>query len=335
MHEAVLYEKTGDNSVKCGLCSHRCLIKENKSGICGVRTNKGGTLYTESYGRVSAEAVDPVEKKPLYHFLPGTQVYSLGGIGCNFRCKHCQNWEISQCTTADFLHGLSPQKGVLKALDYRCRSIAWTYNEPTLWHEYAMNMGKLAQSEGLGTIYVTNGYMTEEAVSELSGMLSAFRVDIKAFTDDFYRKICGAKLQPVLDATVKAKECGMHVETVTLLIPGLNDSDDEIKSLVSWIYENLGENTPVHFTAFHPDYNMTSLSPTPLKTLEKAYLFAKDAGIRYPYIGNVASHPYCNTWCHNCGALLIERHGFMQDEVNLDKDMCKVCGAKIPVVRSL
>ncbi|MBN2735125.1 MAG: AmmeMemoRadiSam system radical SAM enzyme [Methanomicrobiaceae archaeon] len=335
MHECRLYEKKGNNSVRCGLCSHRCTIADTKTGICGVRMNRNGILYAESYGKVSAEAVDPIEKKPLNHFLPGTNVYSLGGIGCNFKCSHCQNWEISQCTTAGFLHSLSPEKGVLKAKDYHCKSIAWTYNEPTIWHEYAMDMGTIARREGLGTIYVTNGYMTEDAVSELSGMLDAFRVDIKAFTEDFYRTVCKAKLQPVLDATIKAKECGMHIETVTLLIPGINDSDEEIKNLVRWIYENLGEDTPVHFTRFHPDYNMTDIGPTSIKTLEKAYQLAKAAGIRYPYLGNVASHPFSNTWCHNCGALLIERHGFTQNNVSLKGNICEKCGAEIPVVNSV
>lgn len=335
MYEARLYEKMEDNRVRCRLCSHRCTIADAKTGICGVRMNRGGVLYAESYGKVSAEAVDPIEKKPLYHFLPGTNVYSLGGIGCNFKCRHCQNWEISQCTTAGFLHTLSPQKGVMKANDFKCKSIAWTYNEPTIWHEYAMDMGKIARSEGLGTIYVTNGYMTEDAVLELSQMLNAFRVDIKSFSDEFYRTVCKAKLQPVLDATIKAKECGMHVEVVNLLIPGMNDSEAEIKNLAEWVYANLGENTPVHFTAFHPDYNMTDAFPTPVKTLEKAYLIAKEAGIRYPYLGNVSLHPFSNTWCHECGALLIERHGFSQKNINLRGDICQKCGAKIPLVTSV
>jgi len=334
MHEARLYEKKDNNSVRCNLCSHRCTIADTKTGICGVRMNRGGVLYADSYGKVSAEAVDPIEKKPLFHFLPGTNVYSLGGIGCNFRCSHCQNWEISQRTNVAFLNTLSPEAGVKKAVDFGCRSIAWTYNEPTIWHEYAMDMGKAARLKNLGTIYVTNGYMTEDAVSELSGMLNAFRVDIKAFSEDFYHKVCKAKLQPVLDATIKAKECGMHIETVTLLIPGLNDSDTEIKKLVSWVYENLGQDTPMHFTRFHPDYNMKDVGPTPLKTLEKAYMHAKDAGIRYPYLGNVQSHPFSNTWCHECGALLIERNGYTQTDLNLKGNLCVKCGAKIPVVNS-
>ena len=332
MHEAALYEKSGDKSVRCSLCSHRCHIADKKTGICGVRMNRSGVLYAESYGKVSCEAVDPVEKKPLYHFLPGSRVYSLGGIGCNFKCTHCQNWEISQSTTGGFLHTLSPQKAVMNAKDSGCKSIAWTYNEPTIWHEYAMDVGKLAKNEGLKTIYVTNGYMTEEALNELSGMLDAFRVDIKAFSDEFYKKVCKARLQPVLDAAVKAKECGMHIETVTLLIPGLNDSPEELKKISEWVYENLGCDTPVHFTAFHPDYNMTDVSPTPIETLEKAYLIAKEAGIRYPYLGNIRDHPFCSTWCHECGALLIERSGYSQRNINLKDGVCVRCGAKIPIL---
>lgn len=332
MHEALLYEKEENNFVKCGLCSHRCKIAENKTGICGVRTNRGGVLYAESYGKISAEAIDPIEKKPLYHFLPGTNVYSLGSIGCNFRCSHCQNWEISQNKSAEFLPFLSPEMGVLKAKEYNCKSIAWTYNEPTIWHEYTMDMGKTAREENLGTVYVTNGYMTEEAVSDLSRMLNAFRVDIKAFSDEFYKKVCKAKLSPVLDATIKAKECRMHIEIVNLLIPGLNDSPKELKELIRWIYENIGEDTPVHFTRFHPDYKMSDIGPTPIKTLEKTYMLAKEEGLRYPYLGNIASHPFNNTWCHKCGSLLIERSGFSQKNINLKGNICRICGAKIPVI---
>lgn len=334
MREANLYGREGDGTVVCHLCPHRCKIRDGKSGICSVRVNREGTLYADSYAKVAAEAVDPVEKKPLNHFLPGTQVYSLGGVGCNFRCRHCQNWRISQVDvkTADYLRVIEPEEGVRRALAHDCSSIAWTYNEPTIWHEYCLDMGIIAKEKGLRTIYVTNGYITGEALAELSGMLDAFRVDIKAFTDDFYRKVCCAKLQPVLDATIMAKEAGMHIEVVNLVIPGLNDSEDEVKAMIKWIYENLGEDTPVHFTRFHPDYNMTDIPATPLAGLEKIYRYAKEGGLRYPYIGNVAGHEYTNTYCHNCGSLLIERVGFMDRFVHLDGDECGVCGEKIPIV---
>ncbi len=246
MHEARQYTKKEGNAVRCSLCSHRCTIADGKHGICGVRQNERGTLYATTYGLVSAEAIDPIEKKPLFHYLPGTLSYSLGGIGCNFRCEHCQNWQISQ---ADRLNArllpLSPEEGVARALASGSASISWTYNEPTIWHEYTLDMGTLARSRGLGTCYVTNGYITEEALRELVPMLAAFRVDIKAFSDDFYRKVCGAHLQPVLDAAALARELGMHIETVTLVIPGLNDSMEEQEALIRWVIEHLGPQTPI------------------------------------------------------------------------------------------
>jgi len=336
VHEALQYNRTDSGAVRCSLCSHRCIIKEGGHGICGVRINRKGVLYAASYGRVSAEAVDPIEKKPLNHFLPGTRSYSLGGVGCNFRCVHCQNWHISQGTPDSVkLAEISPEAGVERALQAGCRSIAWTYNEPTIWHEYTLDMGRLARKNGLGTVYVTNGYITEEALSELFPMLSAFRVDIKAFTDDFYRKVCKARLQPVLDATVRAKELGMHIETVTLVIPGLNDSMEEMDGLIRWVLENLGPDTPMHFTRFHPDYKMLDHGPTSLKTLERIYEHAKELGIHYPYLGNVGGHRYENTFCPECGALLIERSGYWQEVRALEKGRCAECGALIPIVDSV
>lgn len=334
MHEARQYTKKEKNAVQCSLCSHRCTIADGKHGICGVRQNEEGTLFATSYGLVSAEAVDPIEKKPLFHFLPGTLSYSLGGIGCNFRCEHCQNYQISQVdSTSARLFPISPKEGVARALASGSASISWTYNEPTIWHEYTLDMGTLARSQGLGTCYVTNGYMTEEALRELAPMLSAFRVDIKAFSDDFYRKICGAHLQPVLDATVLARELGMHIETVTLVIPGLNDSMEEQENLIRWVVENLGPDTPMHFSAFHPDYRMTDRGATPVALLEKICTRAKELGLRFPYLGNVAHHPFENTYCPACGALLIERRGFSSRITGLDDRQCTSCGETIGIVR--
>ena len=233
MHEARLYQRLEDATVRCSLCAHRCTIREGKQGVCGVRINRGGTLYAATFGKVIAEAVDPIEKKPLNHFLPGTLSYSLGTIGCNFHCEHCQNWHISQQTLEmEALRDLTPEQGVERAIRSGSASIAWTYNEPTIWHEYPLAMGTLARKKHLGTVYVTNGYITEEGLRELAGMLTAFRVDIKSFSDTFYRKVCGGRLQPVLDATALAKELGMHVETVTLVIPGQNDSMEEMETLI-------------------------------------------------------------------------------------------------------
>jgi pyruvate formate lyase activating enzyme len=334
MHEARQYEKLEDSALRCSLCNHRCTIQEGKHGICGVRVNHHGTLYALTYGKISAEAIDPIEKKPLFHYLPGTTSYSLGSIGCNFRCKHCQNWHISQATfTEGILRNLEPKEGVERALIQGCASISWTYNEPTIWHEYALDMGTLARQHNLGTVYVTNGYITEEALRELSPMLSAFRVDIKAFTDDFYKTVCGgAHLQPVLDSTIVAKELGMHIETVTLVIPGLNDSMEEMDALIRWVIEHLGPDTPMHFTRFHPDYKMRDREATPLAKLESIYLHAKELGLHYPYLGNVIAHPYEHTYCPACNAVLIERSGYALRFGALKETRCSECGEYIPIV---
>ncbi|NLO78295.1 MAG: AmmeMemoRadiSam system radical SAM enzyme [Methanomicrobiales archaeon] len=328
-----MWHACDENIACCDLCSHRCRIHDGNRGICGVRENIAGTLHPLTYGKVSAEAVDPIEKKPLNHFLPGTLSYSLGGIGCNFKCKHCQNWGISQISEFNGrLQTISPAEGVRRAMQAGCKSIAWTYNEPTIWHEYTKDMGRLAHDQGLQTIYVTNGYITEEALRDIAPVLDAFRVDIKAFSDTFYRKVCSARLAPVLESTVVAKECGMHIETVTLLIPGMNDSPDEIKSLIRWVVEHLGTETPMHFTAFHPQYHMNNTAQTSATILERACAIAKEEGILYPYTGNVGHSDYQNTYCPSCGALLVERRGMMGIPSGLDGTTCRACGEKISVV---
>jgi pyruvate formate lyase activating enzyme len=333
MHEARQYRKGENNTVTCSLCNHRCVIREGNHGICGVRWNEHGVLDAKTYGKISSEATDPIEKKPLFHYLPGTRSYSLGSIGCNFHCRHCQNWHISRATFDNAqLRPLSPEEGVQRAVGNGCASISWTYNEPTIWHEYTLDMGTLARARGLGTVYVTNGYITEEALRELSPMLGAYRVDLKAFTDEFYQKVCGARLQPVLDSAELARELGMHVETVTLVIPGLNDSMEEQTNLIRWVIEHLGPETPMHFSAFHPDYKMTDRGPTPVATLEKIYAKAKELGLRFPYIGNVYRHDGENTVCPACGAMLIERSGFSSRFVDLDGQHCRKCGEKIEIV---
>ncbi|NYT07672.1 MAG: AmmeMemoRadiSam system radical SAM enzyme [Methanomicrobiales archaeon] len=333
LHKARQYRHGEDDALICSLCNHRCTIREGKHGICGVRENRNGILYAMTYGKVSSEAVDPIEKKPLYHFLPGTLSYSLGSVGCNFRCEHCQNWQISRADITGFsLRDISPEEGVKRAEARMCASISWTYNEPTIWHEYALDMGTLAKGRGLATVYVTNGYITEEALREISPVLDAFRVDIKAFTEDFYKKICGAKLQPVLDSAVLARELGMHIEVVNLVIPGLNDSAEETGALIGWIAENLGPDTPVHFTRFHPDYRMRDREATPVATLERIYRQAKEGGLHYPYVGNVFMHRYESTYCPVCSALIIERRGFSAITRNLAEGRCTSCGAAIAIV---
>ncbi|MDD1714131.1 MAG: AmmeMemoRadiSam system radical SAM enzyme [Methanoregulaceae archaeon] len=333
LHEALQYQKLEAGMVHCSLCNHRCRIKDGNHGICGIRLNRGGTLYAATYAKISSEAVDPIEKKPLYHYLPGTLSYSLGSVGCNFHCEHCQNWQISQAELNEgLLRTLLPEEGVRRALAAKCASISWTYNEPAIWHEYPLDMGRLAREKGLGTVYVTNGYITEEALAEISTVLLAYRVDIKGFSEDFYRKVCGARLQPVLDSAVKARELGLHIEVVNLVIPGTNDSPEETAALIRWIVDNLGPDTPVHFTRFHPDFRMLEATATPVETLERVYHQAKELGLNYPYLGNVFNHRYESTYCPRCGALLIERRGFSSSFRNLAGHRCTSCGKEIPYV---
>ncbi len=331
--EGVLFDQLPNNMVRCNVCAHRCAIAEGKSGICGTRKNMNGKIHTLIYNTVSSEAVDPIEKKPLYHFLPGTFSYSLGTIGCNFRCQHCQNWNISQVKLEEaFTKEIPPEEAVRRAVAAGCSSISWTYNEPAIWHEYTYDSAVLAKKAGLKTIYVTNGYITPEALRRMAPYLDAYRVDIKSFSDEFYKKICGARLAHVLESTKLAKELGMHVETITLVIPGRNDSPEEITQIVKWVKENLGVDTPMHFTRFHPMYRMENVAPTPLDTIEKAHGIAKKEGIRFVYLGNVAGHKYENTYCPRCDALLIDRAGFRVGEVRVKDGKCYRCGEGIPVV---
>lgn len=333
IREGVLFDELPGKKIKCHVCSHRCTIAEGKVGICRTRQNKNGKIYTLIYNTVSSEAVDPIEKKPLYHFLPGTLSYSLGSIGCNFRCEHCQNWNISQVNPEEsYTMEITPETAIQRALESGSKSISWTYNEPAIWHEYTFDSAMLAKKAGLKTVYVTNGYITQEALRRIAPYLDAYRVDIKSFSEDFYRKICGARLAPVLESTKLAKELGMHVETVTLIIPGKNDSPGEITQIVQWVHDNVGIDTPMHFTRFHPMYKMDGLHPTSLDTLEMAHDIAKKAGMRFVYIGNVGGHKYENTYCPKCNALLIDRLGFRVGAVKIRDGKCPECGETIPIV---
>ena len=292
------------------------------------------TLYTLIYGTVSSEAVDPIEKKPLYHFYPGSYVYSVGSIGCNFRCKHCQNWSISQaCLEDSYTMDILPEELVERALLSRSRSIAWTYNEPTIWHEYTYECAKLAKDAGLATVYVTNGYMTPEALRHIAPYLDAANIDIKAFNEKFYHDVASAKLGPVLEASALAKELGIHVEITTLIIPGVNDSLEELRELSKWMYKNMGPETPLHFTRFHPQYQMQNLSPTPVKTMQEACKIATEEGMKYVYMGNVPGSERNNTFCPNCGKMLISRGFFEIEKYDITPEKtCPKCGENIPIV---
>jgi pyruvate formate lyase activating enzyme len=331
--EARFWKPNRDNAVQCQLCPHTCTIKPGKHGVCGVRENQSGKLYTLIYGMVSSMAVDPIEKKPLYHFHPGTHAFSLGSVGCTFRCDHCQNFSISAARPdSSHLREVSPEEAVALAVDRGCEGISWTYNEPTIWHEYSVDTSKVAKKQGLYTTYVTNGYINEEPLRELAPFLDAMNIDVKAFTDDFYRRICKARLDPVLRTCELAKQLGIHVEVTYLVIPGLNDSLDEVRGFCSWVVEALGVDTPVHFTRFHPDYKMTNVPMTPIETLKQVVDVARDAGIVFPYMGNVLHSEYENTICPGCGAVCVERYGFEPRLRDLKEGCCVRCGTSLSMV---
>jgi pyruvate formate lyase activating enzyme len=312
MQEARLYEKRQGNLVKCHLCAHGCLIDDGGRGVCFVRENRGGTLYSLVYGQVLAENCDPIGKKPLYHVAPGTLSYSIATAGCNFRCAWCQNADISAMPRDHHIirgRETPPERIVERARASGCRSIAYTYTEPTIFFEYAYDVATLAKNEGLLNVLVTNGFMSAEMLETFHPFLDAANVDLKAFNDDTYREYVGARLQPVLDSMKRMKEYGIWVEVTSLIIPDLNDGDDELRAIARFIAHELGPETPWHISRFHPAYKMTDRRATPPDTIERALDIGRDEGLRYVYVGNLMGADQ-NTRCHECGATVIERRGF-------------------------
>jgi pyruvate formate lyase activating enzyme len=332
MKEALLYDKLPENRVRCRLCAHRCTITDGHMGLCQVRENRGGTLYTLVYGRTISQAVDPIEKKPLYHFRPGSLSFSMATPGCNFRCEWCQNWEISQMPREQHLIGgqpATPEQIVDRARRAGCRSIAYTYTEPTIFFEYCHDTARLARAAGLANVYVTNGFMTPEMLDMARQWLDAANVDLKAFRDETYRRFIGARLQPVLDSLSKMKALGIWLEVTTLIIPGLNDDPEELRELAEFLHRELGPDTPWHISRFFPHYHMRQTPPTPIETLHQAEEIGRVAGLRYIYLGNVAEET--NTFCPGCGNLLIRRIGFSVAENSLLADgTCPDCGEIVP-----
>jgi pyruvate formate lyase activating enzyme len=333
---ALLYETLDGGKVRCNLCSHRCEIAGSLFGICGVRRNTGGRLETLVYGEAAAAHVDPIEKKPFYHFLPGSRAYSISTIGCNFRCVFCQNWQISQTSKrdGDEFGGreLMPERVVLEALANECLSISYTYTEPTIFFEYARDTALLAKKEGLANNFVTNGYMTRETLDMTRPWLDAANVDLKGFTEDFYRKKCGASLAPVLDSIARMRDLGIWVEVTTLLIPGENDSPEELGGIARFIAKT-DKDMPWHISRFHPDYKLTDRGPTPVETLRTAKGIGVGEGVRYVYLGNVSEGGDTN--CHECGKLLIKRGYFAPEEIHLADGRCPSCKTAIPGIWSL
>jgi len=333
MKEAMFYEPLEDKTVNCNLCSHRCSrIADSKRGICGVRENKDGKLYSLVYGKAVARNIDPIEKKPLFHFLPGSRSYSIATVGCNFRCRNCQNYDISQLPKERGIivgQDVSPEEIVSAAKRNNCESIAYTYSEPTIFFEYAYDIAKLASKEGIKNVFVTNGYITPEALQEISPYLDAANIDLKSFSDDFYRKNCGARLKPVLDSIKLYKSLGIWTEITTLIIPSLNDSEEELRKIAEFIKNEVGEETPWHITQFYPTYKLIDLSRTPVTILRKAREIGLETGLRYVYEGNVPGENGENTYCHNCGKMLIRRFGYQIFENKIKNSACTYCGAEI------
>ncbi len=333
--EALLYQKLENNKVLCNLCAHQCVINPGKEGICKVRENRDGTLHTKVYGRSIAHHVDPVEKKPLYHFYPGSKAFSIGTPGCNFRCQFCQNWEIAQLPREhhnqllELGAELSPNQIVEHAKSSGSKSIAYTYTEPTIFFEYSYDTAILAHKEGLKNIYVTNGYMTPEMLDMMNPYLDAANVDLKAFREETYKKVVGARLQPVLDAMKKIKQLGIWLEVTSLIIPGTNDDPDEIKDMADFIANELGEDVPWHISRFFPSYKMNDVPVTLLKTLETAKQIGHQAGLNYVYIGNASSEVDSTTYCPKCGEDLIQRLGYGAAQINIKEGKCPSCGKTI------
>jgi len=318
----MLWEPIADEGVHCFACSHECKIKKWDRGICHVRQNLDGKLATLIYAEVSSMNVDPIEKKPLFHFYPGSKVFSLGSVSCNFKCEHCQNYgisfaEVGELGTTEVL----PERSVQLALERNCRGIAWTYNEPTIWFEYTYDSAILAKEAGLYTVYVTNGYMTPQALEKIGPYLDAANVDVKGFSKKFYNGVCKARLDPVLKTCERMHESGIHLELTYLIIPGLNDDDEQLGAFSAWA-AGVDRDIPVHFSRFHPDWRMLDRPATPMETLKKAHHVATQAGLRYIYLGNVASE-YEKTFCPDCGAVIIDRTGY---RISKRGKTCPRCG---------
>lgn len=333
MTEALLYRKLKAQQVQCHLCQHRCVISVGRRGLCGVRENSSGTLESLVYGRVVASHVDPIEKKPIFHMLPGSRAYSIATVGCNFTCRFCQNADIAQLPAdrGGMIVGANttPEEVVAEALKTGCRSLAYTYTEPTIFFEFALDCARLAASRGLRNIFVTNGYMTPEALGMIRPYLDAANVDLKAFTERFYRETCGARLKPVLETLKAMAAAGILVEVTTLLIPELNDSPKELQDLTAFLTRELGPATPWHISRFHPTYRMTDRAPTSPVTLEQARDIGLAAGLRYVYIGNVPGSTSENTYCPSCGNIVINRFHY-NTRVNLiDTNRCAYCHSAI------
>jgi pyruvate formate lyase activating enzyme len=328
---AQYWQKVKENIVQCLLCPRKCVLDVGQRGVCTVRINKDGKLYTLGYGNPVAVHIDPIEKKPFFHVAPGEPVFSLAVAGCNMRCIFCQNWQISQSRPDETQnYNLSPEEVVEKTIKSNCKFIAYTYTEPTVFYEYMLDIAKLAREKGIKNTMHSCGYINAEPLRELLKHMDAVNIDLKGFTEEFYAKIgLLAQLKPVLETLKIIKEDGIWLEITNLLIPGFNDDPKKIKEMCIWIKENLGDEVPLHFSRFIPNYKLQNLPPTPIEKLEEAYKIAKEVGLKYVYIGNVPGHAGENTYCPNCGKIIVKRIGYEILENNINDGKCKFCGYKI------
>ncbi|MFH1883772.1 MAG: AmmeMemoRadiSam system radical SAM enzyme [Planctomycetota bacterium] len=333
LKKAVLWEPAEDKKVRCKLCNHRCTIDDGKPGRCCVRKNIDGVLYALTYDKVCSANPDPIEKKPLFHFQPGTSSFSVATMGCNFRCEFCQNWQISQAAIErGQINGepITPEQIVEGAVRSGCKSIAYTYTEPTVFMELCNDCGRLGKERGLTNVFVSNGYMTTEAIDFAADWLDGINVDLKAFNEDYYKRLCGARLQPVLDSiSYIAKQTNIWLEITTLLVPGENDSDDELKKLADFIVSDAGPDVPWHISRFHPQYKYLDSVPTSMSSMERAFEIGQSAGLHYIYLGNVPGGKFESTFCYNCGRMLIERIGYRIAVNNIEDAKCPGCGTEI------
>ena len=331
--EARFYEKLPYKKIKCKLCPRECVIDDRERGYCGVRENRGGTYYTLVYGRVVSAHVDPIEKKPLFHFAPGSMAFSVATVGCNVNCKMCQNWEISQIRPEQARATyLAPAQLAEMASQGHCASIAYTYSEPTVFSEYVLDSAEAGRAAGVKSVVISGGFIQEEPLKQLCRRADAIKVDLKAFSEKFYKEVVNGELKPVLNSLVTIRKQGVWSEIVYLVIPGLNDSENEFKGLARWVKTELGTDVPLHFTQFHPEYLLKNLPPTPVRTLERAKAIADAEGLHYVYIGNIPGHPAESTYCPKCRRAVVERAGFTLRAIHLNRGKCRFCQEAIPGV---
>ena len=324
--EAKFYEKLPYKKIKCKLCPRECVIDDRERGYCGVRENRGGTYYTLVHSRVVSAHVDPIEKKPLFHFLPGAPAFSIATAGCNVNCKMCQNWEISQVRPEQVRSSyVPPARLAALANQNQCPVIAYTYSEPVIFYEYMVDCAEAGHAAGVKSVVITGGYIQQEPLQQLCRRVDAIKVDLKGFSEKFYKEVVNGEIKPVLDALVTMRKLGMWTEIVYLVVPTLNDSDEQVKGLARWVHSDLGLDVPVHFTRFHPEYLLKNLPPTPLETLERAKAIADAEGLHYVYVGNVPGHPGESTYCPKCRRVVVERVGYTVAAVRIRKGKCQYC----------